>query len=254
MSETFEISFEEFVAVETENSKITNEVFKREFEIFKDFFDIQLKLFKNHFGGYIDPYYGMEEYERIVVQSFLKANHLLFIVVELNKKGNYGAANILLRQIFEFLVLGKYVNLIKDEEMALRWLNQRQFDVYDKVIRLLEKPSKKNFHDFWIIICSLAHATTSSHQIILKANSNVSHIRQSLVIGLLLQRCNYHLLSVCLINRKLIYRSEFYGGLKSENSELKQAARKLKREIYALFSSDGIELLKDFESKWVLKK
>lgn len=249
-----EANFKDFELTESKNSKLINEVFKKELNLFKEFFDNQSKLFQNHFYGFIDPYYRMQEHERITIQSFLKINHLLFTGVTLTIKGNYGAANILLRQIFEFLILGKYISLIKKEEVALRWLDQRQFDVYDKVIKLLEKPNKKNFHDFWIIICNLAHATTGSHQITLKASNNINQIHESLILVLLLQRCNYHLLSVCLINKKLTYRSEFYGGFKSENSNLKKTARALKRDIYALFTSAGTQLINDYESEWILKK
>lgn len=254
MGDLFETSFEDFELTELKNSNAINEVFKNEIKIFKEFFDIQLKLFQNHFHGFNDPYYGIQDYERIVGQSFLKTNYLLFTANNLTIKGNYGSANILLRQIFEFLILGKYVSLVKDEDMALKWLDQRQFDIYDKVIKLLEKPNKKNFQDFWIMVCKLAHATTVSHQIILKAPDNTEQIHATFSLLLLLQRCNYHLLSRCLINKKLSYRSEFFGGFKTENSNLKNSARILKKDIYSLLSSSGVDLLKDYESKWFFKK
>ncbi len=254
MEQTIEINFADFELTESKNIEILNDVFKKEIKIFKEFFDLQVRLFQNHFHGFIDPYYCMQEYERIVMQSFFKINHLLFTAHKLTLKGNYGAANILLRQIFEFLILGKYVSIIKKEEMALKWLDQKQFDVYDRIIKLLEKPNKKSFHDFWIIVCTLAHATTASHQINLNASDNLKQIRECFSLLLLLQRCNYHLLSICIINKRISYHSEVYGNFKSENSILKKTARVLKKDIYALFSSTGTQLIKDYESKWSLKK
>jgi hypothetical protein len=222
-------------------------------EFLRSFLTFQLRLFHNHAFSLFDPYYGVEEYERIIGQSFLKTNYLLFTANSLITKGNYGAANILIRQIFEFLILGKYVSSVKDEEMALKWLDVRQFDIYDKVIKLLEKSNKQNFHNFWIRICKHSHATTVSHQIILNASKNAEDIRTSFALILLLQRCNYHLLSSCLLNRDLVYRSGYYG-FKNENSKLKNNAKELKKEIYKLFTSSGKELLRDYEGKWVFKK
>lgn len=254
MEDNLEHDFNEFKLTESKNRKAINKVFKKEIDIFKTFFDLQLKLFQNHFHVYSDPYYYIENRERIVLQSFHKTNHLLYTAINLIMNGNFGATNILLRQIFEFLILGKYVTIIKNEKIAEHWLNQKQFDIYDKVIKLLEKPRKSNFHNFWIMICKLTHATTVSHQISLKAPQNSEQIHGSLILILLLQRCNYHLLSTCLINRKLTYRSEFYGDFKSENSKLKNEARNLKSKISNLLSSEGKKLIKDYECKWILKK
>lgn len=254
MDDNFEINFDEFKSTEKKNTEVLNEVYEKEIKIFKGFFDVQLKLFQNHIHGFLDPYYSMEEYERIVMQSFFKTNHLLYTSLNLITKGNFGSANILLRQIFEFLIVGKYMCIVKNEKISEKWLNEGQFDIYDKVIRLMDKPDKKSFRVFWIMICKLAHATTVSHQVGLKAPSNSSQIYGSLVLVLLLQRLNYHLLSSCLINRKLIYRSEFYGGFKDENSSLKIKARSLKSEVFNLLSPEGCQLVKDYESKWSFKK
>lgn len=254
MEDSLELSFSEFELTEKENLQAVNKGFKAEVELFKQFFDLQLNLFQNHVKGALDPYYGLQEYERIIIQAFLKTNSLLYSAFNLVIKGNFGSANVLLRQAFEFLILGKYVSAVKDEVMASRWLNNGQFDIYDKVIRLLATPNKKNLHDYWIIACQLAHASMVANQVIFKARDNFSKIHASLIMILIFQRCNYHLLSICLINKKLIYRSEFYGGFKIKNSNLKSEARGYKSKILNLLSPDGIKLVKDYECKWTFKK
>lgn len=103
------------------------------------------------------------------------------------------------------------------------------------------------------MLCKLSHATTSSYQIEFKALNNTEDIRASLIIILMLQRCNYHLLTSCFITKKLIYRSEYYLNLKKENSALKNEARSIKKEISNLLSSGGKDLIRDYESKWVFR-
>ncbi|MES2863528.1 MAG: hypothetical protein V4666_05380 [Bacteroidota bacterium] len=253
MEDKLEASFEDFKSTENRNIRAINKAYEIEIDIFKRYFNIQNKLFVNHVGGLLDPYYGIEDYERILLQAFTKTNHLLYASLNLTNSGNYGASSILLRQIFEFQILGKYAYTIKDEKMSQKWLDGKQFDIYDKVIKLLDKPSKVNFHTFWLMLCKLSHATTSSHQIEFKAPKNADQIHASLIIILMLQRCNYHLLTSCFITKKLTYRSEYYLNLKKENSALKNEARLIKKEISNLLSSDGKKLIKDYESTWNFK-
>lgn len=248
-----EANFDDFKSTEERNIRAISKTYETEIDIFKRFFNVQNKLYINHVGGILDPYYGIEDYERILLQAFTKTNHLLYTSLNLTNSGNYGASSILLRQIFEFQILGKYAYTIKDEKMSQKWLDGKQFDIYDKIIKLLDKPAKGNFHMFWLMLCKLSHATTSSYQIEFKALNNTEDIRASLIIILMLQRCNYHLLTSCFITKKLIYRSEYYLNLKKENSALKNEARSIKKEISNLLSSGGKDLIRDDESKWVFR-
>lgn len=250
----YEILIKDFQRTEKENTKASKQSLKNNIAIFESFFEVQQKLFDNHFWGVLDPYYGLQNYERIVMQSFRKNIHLLYIAHNLTVQGNYGSANILLRQVFEFLILGKYAFIKKDDSMATKWLNRHQFDIYNKILKYLEKPSKTNFHNYWKIICIQAHATTSSHQITYKFEENKSQIHATSGFILLLLRCNYHLLSVCFINTRLSFRSEFYHYLKKSNSQLKVKARLLKKQILNMYSPLGKELIKDYETKWFFKK
>src|SRR5574343_193293 len=141
-----EANFYDFKSTEERNIRAISKTYETEIDIFKRFFNVQNKLYINHVGGILDPYYGIEDYERILLQAFTKTNHLLYTSLNLTNSGNYGASSILLRQIFEFQILGKYAYTIKDEKMYQKWLDGKQFDIYDKIIKLLDKPAKGNFH------------------------------------------------------------------------------------------------------------
>jgi hypothetical protein len=247
-----EITFNDFELITKGNITKSKVLLNHRIELFIDFFDIQQKLFYNHLPGTFDPYYRIQEYERIIIQSYIKNIYLLYSSHNLLMLGNYGAANILLRQIFEFLLLGKHVN-IKNNNLAEKWLSIKQFDIYDNIIRLLEKPDKKSFHEFWSILCIYSHATTSSNQIGFDFDKHEEEIFKSYTFLLMFARCNYHLLNSHLINNRLQYRADLYGN-KSKNKKLRMNAAKIKISIYDLFSERGKRLMKDYESEWKLKK
>jgi len=246
--------YSEFLSTQEKTCKILSFEFKDEISKFQRFFDLQQKLFYNHFPGVLETNYNLEEYERVVIQSYLKTTHLIFTVNQLILHGDYGTARILMRQIFEYLIIGKYVQIKKCNNTAEKWLNDRQFDAYDKVIKLLRVPDKKNFHEFWLMLSNQAHAGTSSFQIIISAELTFEEIVATYRMNLIFLCCKNYLLNNSFINTKLKYRSEKYGFKKEENKEIRDQMKSSENEIMELFSDSGIALINDYKKKWEFKK
>lgn len=237
---------------EKKNSLLSKELLSTQILLFDEFFTIQQKLFKNHFNGVLDIYYGLQEFERITIQSYFKSIHLLYTAHNLTLNGNYGAANAIIRHIFEFQLLGKYFSIKKGDELATRWLDQRQFDVYDTVIKRLNPPAKQHFHSLWIYVCNFTHATTASYQVGLDFQKNREQIFLTYHLLLLLLRCNYHLLNSCFINGRFRHRSEYgiFGDHRKDNQLLRKKASIIKKAIYNCLSPNGKNLIKAYESTW----
>ncbi len=245
-----ENTFEKFQLMEKENFQQIGSWFKVESELFRAFFNIQQLHYKNHHIAYIDPQYKTYNYERIVLQCFLKNIHLLYNCHGLILQGNYGTVNILQRHIFEYLLIGKYLCIIKSEEKAKRWLEKRRFDVYDEIIKPLKKQGKTSLHDYWVLICNQAHATTVSFQITLEHSHIKKETYAALYFILLLLRLNYHLLNSHLISRRLKYWKLNYGYSEIEDEEVRKMADICKNEVFNIFQRPGKKLIKDFESNW----
>jgi hypothetical protein len=246
-----EETFDDFIRIENNNLQLTNKILDDEVPLFKNFFDIQQRLFYLHFPGILVDNYHLNDYEKIIIQAYVKNIYLLYDAHSLVIRGHYGSANIIQRQIFEFLLLGKYMSIKKDNKIAEKWLENNQFDTYNNIIKLLDKPNKFYFHSFWVILCNFTHASTSSHQV---GNAiNGEEVYKSYNFILLLLRCNYHLLSSCFINRRLVYRTDQYKDPK-ERKELEFKAGILKKAISKPFSKLGKSLIKDYESAWTFKK
>lgn len=236
------------------NESLISKFLESEIRLFHSLFDIQQKLLKNHISWIFDPYYGLTSSRKIVFQSCLKNSDLLFTSNNLIVQGHFGAAMIITRQIFEFLLMGKYCFLVHKEGFVNRWLDGKQVDIYNEVVKKsLMKPDKKNFTEFWAMICNFTHATTSSNQGSFNFESNQDQILSTYHILLLLLCCNYHLLNRCALDRRLAYRSEEFGGHKAENSRLKKAAKLVIAEIRLKSSKKGTDFIKDYCGRWEYK-
>ena len=226
------LRFEDFETIEARNRNVIESKLANHITIFTQLFDVQQTLFHNHIAGIKDPYYDFSEYRIVLMQACRKNSFLLYNSHALIVRGQYGAANILLRQIFEFLIIGKHCSTQEDDIAASKWLDNRQYNVYKSVISKLAMPINKNINEFWKILCNYSHATTSSNQVFLSAEIVHQEIYTAYTFLLLLLRCNYHLLNTHFIDRGLIYRcNKWYPEVKDENSLKRREAKNLKKLI-----------------------
>ena len=198
--------------------------------------------------------YNERNFDKVLMQACVKISYLLYNAHQLLLRGEYGVANILLRQVFEYLVIGKYFYKQQNEIWAEKWLEDRKYEVYDKILRLLKIPDKKHLCDFWKVLCSLAHATPSSQQISLDGQFNEIDIELSYNVVLILLCCKHVLVNYFYSNRKLMRLIKLSPEVAKEMVDLRQKSAAWIKETTSLFSEDGIKVLKDYKRYWVFKK
>ena len=198
--------------------------------------------------------YNGRNFDKVLMQACVKISYLLYNAHQLLLRGEYGVANILLRQVFEYLVIGKYFYKQQNEIWAEKWLEDRKYEVYDKILRLLKIPDKKHLCDFWKVLCSLAHATPSSQQISLDGQFNEIDIELSYNVVLILLCCKHVLVNYFYSNRKLMRLIKLSPEVAKEMVDLRQKSAAWIKETTSLFSVDGIKVLKDYKRYWVFKK
>jgi len=200
--------------------------------------------------GILDPYYKFSNARRVALQAHVKNTDLFFTSSNLIIQGHYGAARVILRQVFEFLFIGKYASLTHKDGFINRWLEGKQVNIYDETIKRLVSPDKEEFHNLWVFICDATHATVFSNQISFDFETNKKEITNTYAILLMLYCCNYHLLSTWILNKSLIYRSEYYGNHKAENTALKKEARLLIKAVRQNLSDRGAKFLNNYTKQW----
>ena len=198
--------------------------------------------------------YNERNFDKVLMQACVKISYLLYNAHQLLLRGEYGVANILLRQVFEYLVIGKYFYKQQNEIWAEKWLEDRKYEVYDKILRLLKIPDKKHLCDFWKVLCSLAHATPSSQQISLDGQFNEIDIELSYNVVLILLCCKHVLVNYFYSNRKLMRLIKLSPEVAKEMVDLRQKSAAWIKETTSLSSEDGIKVLKDYKRYWVFKK
>ncbi|MGG9963828.1 hypothetical protein [Ferruginibacter sp. SUN106] len=221
---------------------------------FESLYDSQTELFNNHFPFVQDPYYVLKSHEQIVLQTFYKAHNLIYTSYRLLLEGNYGASNMLIRGITEYLLIGKYFSVKKDLLLADKWLNGTQFDTYEKAIKYLIPSQKQIFHKFWCLCCNDNHAMAHSFQVGFDIENSKIALGETFARLTILQICSYHLLGGHLLNGRLKYRSELWGAHKERNSQLKSLITGNISNLKSALTKQGIELAKTYKSKWVFQK
>jgi hypothetical protein len=245
----FETYFNEFSVTQDRAFEHLSRGLEKQVCLFRNYFDSQQKLFLNHYPG---PRHYFEDYETIILQAYWKCTHLSFSVNQLILHGEYGSARIIMRHIFEFLILAKYMYLTKDNFKAHRWLKGGQFDLYDNVIKQLHTPDKKNFHDLWIMFSQLVHAGTGSVQVGLSKEID-DDVLSSFYINLLLLCCKNILLQKLYITSKLEYISERYGNYHDENKEIRKQIRSHEKEIKKQLPPLSLSVIRDYRKNWEFK-
>lgn len=145
--EMLEITFDDFKQSEIFNEKLISEFLKSEIKIFEDFFNVKQHLWKSHiWSSIMDPYCNFHQYEIVAIHAYCKVINLLYDCHSLSLKGQIGAVRVLQRQAFEFVILGKYMTIKKDDNQANLWLIKGNFNVYNDVIKRLESSTKNALH------------------------------------------------------------------------------------------------------------
>ena len=243
-------SIRTFEEIESEHLAYFTNHLSNEINLLEKVINLQSDLL----NGYLTIFhvYPHSSTDSVVLQAHVKSIYLLYNAHKLTLQGNYGIAKSLFRQIFEFQLICKYFSLINNDDEAQKWLDKRQLDVYNKILKRLEKPSKENLFDFWKLLCTQAHATTTSCQVASNIDINRNEIRmvyymillciEGYSLGYLGKRKNMLLL-------KTLIGNELYDEFVTFKYDLKEAIA----QITALLSNDGIALIKDYKTNWTFR-
>ncbi len=247
-------SMKYFEDTEQKNRNDISQILFEEIRLFERIVNIQSGLFDGCFTISALPEYRPTPSECIMIQSYIKSTYLLFNAHRLVLQGYYGIAQSLLRQVFEFALISRYFHLKNNDGEAEKWLEECQFDIFNKILKRLEKPSKTSFFVLWKMLCGGAHATAGSCQITsdCQANRYESIAVYSVIILLL---CLDSVMLDDLLKRKKPVRLKRYLGdeFVCELKLLRRERNELIRIATGLFSDEGKALVKDYKANWVFK-
>ena len=231
---------------------------------FTNFLSEEISLFEKHINfqsfilnGCLTIFniYPYSDVDSIVLQAHIKSVYLLYNAHKLTLQGNQGIAKSLFRQIFEYQLICKYFHSQNSEAEAKKWLENRDFNVNSMIWKKLEKPSKKNLSDFWRLLCTQAHATTTACQVYSDIDSNQVEIQTGYHMILMLTCLESHSLGF-LCQRKNITRLKRLIGneLYSELTDCRRELEEVVKFTMSLFSEEGKALINDYRNKWTFRQ
>lgn len=106
------------------------------------------------------------------MSGFYKSLLSIYSAYDLNIKGQYGSARILLRHAFEYLLLAKYCSLSKNYILIKKWENGEDIYLGREIIPHLTESLQKRFKNFWKLLCQFTHASVYSQQVQIDAEKN----------------------------------------------------------------------------------
>ena len=168
--------------------------------------DLLLVVHAGHIGFLMkgDPYLvNIPEFPLLPASAFHHVRVSLLAALTLTSHGMYSAARPVLRQAFEYLLLGKHYLLTADEGLLRDWWKGHQIDAVQNVIKKLNQRERKGLRRFWRDLCGFTHATRASLQLDLAWEPHALDIKLNLVFIRMLAECVHHLANACLVPRSV---------------------------------------------------
>jgi hypothetical protein len=243
--------FGEHLISSEKNYKYCHEKFQELIRLIHEIFDCQQNIFNSHFWTQLGDFHKPNENKIILNASYYKNTMSFVSSTEMTLRGFYGSARIILRQIFEFLIIGKYSSISEDSGFTKHWIQGGQINIGRQILNKLKKPNTAEFNALYEALCNYNHATPYAQQIGLSFERNQSEIQLNLVVILALLECNYHLLNTHYIDSTMRYY-----GLAYQGEEVKNNKKKLK-ELFAsnrkYLGKPSLAVIKDYKSTWHFK-
>jgi hypothetical protein len=250
MSDKFKITVQDYLEYENIYSSKIREFLSYEVSLFENFFDIQQKLFFNNLKAKAALNYILDENDQIIMQCYHKSINLLYIAHNLTTSGNYGAANSLLRQIFEFLIFGKYYFSNENDKTIRNWTKDGYIRITKQIFHQLTHKNHSVLESFWQEVSHFTHATKSAHQLNTHFKVDIENVLNTYLIILMLLRCNFHLLNTCIIDTRTANIIKAYESEEGEYNSLKIGAKEYITKIGKILNKDGSILVRSYIANW----
>lgn len=202
---------------------------------------------------------GNSEHVDVVTSTIFKSLHNLYGIMDLTASGQFGAARIIMRNVFEYLVIGKYALLSNDSAALSKWENNQHINVDRyvlKYIRNCDDKRRKEFKEFWADLCSFSHATRSSGQptyVYDESYHDAIHLNYSLIQILYLML--YHFVRKYLYNK---YYSQYMNTMRNNDdqidySKLEKKLSDTTKELKKSLAKANKDVLDFYSATWLIE-
>ena len=198
--------------------------------------------------NFIIKNYRINDIEQFIFSICFKNLMTIISSLKLIEMGFFGSANILFRNVYENLIIGKYVGLTKNYGFYINWNEGKQVSLKKDIFSKFKDTPSNEILEFWDILNKYNHATAYSAEFVLELDeanfSNCISILETLLI------MNYHLLNnfVSKGNNYYLnyYFSDYYKDIKNK---IKKIISFNKKNIDSRLN----KVINEYIHNWVLK-
>ena len=249
--------FEELSSKLAENKVHIEAEFKNIVKLTTRLFDLQHEILTMYSWTFHNNIQATNETTKILFTACYKNIHAFYASIDMNLQGLFGSSRIIMRYIFEYLMIAKYCSISKDINLIKNWENGLQISMSSNIFKKINKPETIELEVFWGTLCKYTHATIYSQQIGVELERNQDEILPNFVILAMLLEMNYHLVNSHLINNSMKYYFNDYSDDKTKEKlkELKQEMRDLLKTSKATMMKDqGKKIIRKYVLKWEVKE
>ena len=202
---------------------------------------------------------GTSHHSDIILSTLVKSMNNMETVIELTINGDIGSARIIIRNIFEFLVMGKYMLLYDDQAVREKWDKIEYINIDRKIFKNTVYPNNKNktaFVNWWERLCQYSHATRASGQVSYDYEDIKSDIHLNFTFMLLLFSMLYHYMNSFLATP---YFKKYIQSLAQSQPDNEHLNNMVKYQQYlsstfkkmkSIFSGECKDILNYYSAKW----
>ena len=243
------------------NKIVIEKKYEEDIQEIIEIFNLQYEYFHEHLiVSHLECYLDLDHYSSFLATALRKNMFSFFTAIVSTQMGLVGSARILFRNIFEFLIIGKYAAISKNTEFVDKWEKGKEVSLKYEVFSKVKKPKSEEMKELWKTLCSYTHSTIYTQQTDFDAKNYFNDVKFNLVLLKILLEMNFHLMNTYYINKSLRYytqESDIYPVNEFNEVSIKEKKKLLKLlfiKTKSKMEKEPRKVIYDYKLKWEIKK
>jgi len=193
-----------------------------------------------------------KEFAQMSIRIINKNLEYIYAAFILTQRGQYAAARVIFRNIYESLIILKTVSITDDQKLLNDWLDGKCINMRKRIFEKITSPQSKEMRSLWDDLCRFCHGTVVSGQWKNDYNKIKQDLMYNYVVLEMLLYMNYHVLNryvftdgmKAMADRNIIILDDI--SLKEKRDILRSKLKESKNSL----SQETQKNLTDFSRVW----
>lgn len=231
--------------------------FEKDISSLNAYIDSTFELIRQYYTALMCD--GHQEIELLAYDSIFSNLEYLSIAVFLNSRGQFAQTRALFRNVYETLVIVKYMMITENDEFTEKYKNDREIklkaDIYKNVS--MNNNDKRILETFYQHLCSFAHFSFYSNSLTGSDDDRMNEVNANFELCRILLCLNYHVLnSYCFLGKYKAKIDRWVIPLENDIStkEKRQICHNINKSTRKDLTAAGKNIVLAFSKKWKLRE